>query len=251
MGRALLKVRFAGVNFSSSKTVNHAEALIELEKQSQAKGIHLHFLNAYSISLTHSDSKLLEIFNDTDSVCFADGKTIQTLARILRRNHEIKQIRGPSFFESCMASEEIGQLGHYFVGSTEEALKKIVTRCSRTQGFKVMGYESPPFRPLTSADRLELVHRISKSGARIVWLGLGTPKQDYESFLLAKQIPVLAISIGAAFDFYSGSKKQAPTLIQKTNLEWLFRLTMEPRRLWKRYFFGNVIFLWLSIRRKN
>jgi N-acetylglucosaminyldiphosphoundecaprenol N-acetyl-beta-D-mannosaminyltransferase len=77
----------------------------------------------------------------------------------------------------------------------------------------------------------------------VIWVGLGTPKQDWESARLAGDVAAVFIAVGAAFDFIAGEKKQAPMWMQRNGLEWLFRLAVEPRRLWKRYLFGNARFL--------
>ena len=91
--------------------------------------------------------------------------------------------------------------------------------------------------------------RILKSDAEIVWVGLGTPKQDYEAARLAGRLSMVFIAVGAAFDFVAGHKNEAPTLVQRAGLEWAYRLISEPRRLWRRYLFGNVRFLWAVIHR--
>jgi len=87
---------------------------------------------------------------------------------------------------------------------------------------------------------------INNSGSDILWVGLGSPKQDIWMYEHRDKLSVpVMIGVGAAFDFISGTKKQAPKLVQKIGMEWLFRLISEPKRLWKRYFFGNAQFLYL------
>ena len=90
--------------------------------------------------------------------------------------------------------------------------------------------------------------RIRETGATIVWVGLGTPKQDVEVARLAASLPVVAVAVGAAFDFLAGTKPQAPIWMQKSGTEWLFRFASEPRRLAKRYIWGNSVFLAEAIR---
>ena len=103
-------------------------------------------------------------------------------------------------------------------------------------GLRVVGTFSPPFRSLTEAEDAEVVERINGSGANLVWVGLGTGKQErwMAEHLGKVQAPVM-IGVGAAFDLLSGQKPQAPRWMQRSGFEWLFRLATEPRRLWRRY----------------
>jgi N-acetylglucosaminyldiphosphoundecaprenol N-acetyl-beta-D-mannosaminyltransferase len=113
----------------------------------------------------------------------------------------------------------------------------------RFPNAQIVGAESPPFRTLTEQEIAEQEARLVESTAQVVWVGLGTPKQDWESARLAEEIPAVFLAVGAAFDFIAGEKRQAPLWMQRNGLEWLFRLAVEPRRLWRRYLFGNARFL--------
>jgi N-acetylglucosaminyldiphosphoundecaprenol N-acetyl-beta-D-mannosaminyltransferase len=107
-----------------------------------------------------------------------------------------------------------------------------------------VGSYSPPFHPRFSDSEYEgIISRISQSGANIVWVGLGTPKQDIVAQRIANLIPVVTVSVGAAFDFFAGRKAEAPAWLQGTGLEWAFRLKEEPRRLLSRYTLGSCTFL--------
>jgi len=110
----------------------------------------------------------------------------------------------------------------------------------------VTGTYSPPFRPLTPEEDEQIVAMINRARPDIVWVGLGAPKQEYwmAEHVGRLEAPVM-VGVGAAFDFHSGRKKQAPRWMQRSGLEWLFRLLTEPRRLWRRYLINNPLFLWL------
>jgi N-acetylglucosaminyldiphosphoundecaprenol N-acetyl-beta-D-mannosaminyltransferase len=112
----------------------------------------------------------------------------------------------------------------------------------------VVGSDAPPFRPLSPAEDRAAEERINAARPDIVWVGLSTPKQEHwmASHVGRLTAPVL-IGVGAAFDFHAGLKKQAPRWIQRSGLEWLFRLSTEPRRLWHRYLINNPWFLWLIL----
>ena len=120
---------------------------------------------------------------------------------------------------------------------------------ARFPGLLVAGREAPPFRPLTEEERRETAARIDATGADVVWVGLGTPKQD---FWMADMRPLLKapvrVAVGAAFPFHAGKVPQAPRWMQRACLEWLYRLCAEPRRLWRRYLVGNPRFLLLVLR---
>ena len=117
----------------------------------------------------------------------------------------------------------------------------------RFQGLKVVGEYSPPFRPLTPEEDNAIVEMINRANPDIVWVGISTPKQDiwmadHSQKLTAK----VCIGVGAAFDFHAGRVKQAPGWMQRSGLEWAYRLWQEPRRLWRRYVLGNPAFICLA-----
>ena len=139
---------------------------------------------------------------------------------------------------------------HYLYGSTEEVLSSLVSEIQRiAPGALIVGAESPPFRDLSDAELREVIVRIEAADVDVVWVGLGTPKQDYEVERMAAASATTFVAIGAAFDFIAGNKKRAPQWMQKSGLEWVFRLVSEPRRLWKRYLLGNARFLAAAVRR--
>ena len=141
---------------------------------------------------------------------------------------------------------------HYLLGGSGQTLPQLREQiAARWPQARVVGAESPPFRPLTDAEARAQDDRIAASGAQIVWVGLGTPKQDWEVQRLAARLPVVAMAVGAAFDFLAGAKPQAPAWMQRTGTEWLYRLASEPRRLARRYAWGNPRFVYAAVRDRN
>jgi N-acetylglucosaminyldiphosphoundecaprenol N-acetyl-beta-D-mannosaminyltransferase len=124
----------------------------------------------------------------------------------------------------------------------------VVRLQSRFPSLRLAGTYSPPFRPLTFQEDRAVVERINAAQPDIVWVGMSTPKQER---WMAEHVGHLSASVlvgvGAAFDFHAGFKRQAPRWVQQSGLEWLFRLLMEPRRLWRRYLINNPWFLWLIL----
>jgi len=136
---------------------------------------------------------------------------------------------------------------HYFYGGSTDVLAKLNDRLRQQfPRLRIAGMYAPPFRPLTDAEENEVVNKINVVHPDIVWCGLGTPKQDYWVYRFRPRLEAAAlIAVGAAFNFHAGQVRQAPRWMMRCGLEWLFRLCMEPRRLWRRYLIGNPRFLWL------
>lgn len=135
-------------------------------------------------------------------------------------------------------------LKHFLLGSTEDVLGLLESQLrKRFPDAIIVGLESPPFRPLSSGEQAAQDARIVQSNADIVWIGLGTPKQDFEAQRVATCLGVTTIAVGAAFDFTAGTVREAPAWISNAGFEWMFRLLREPRRLWRRYLIGNFGFI--------
>jgi N-acetylglucosaminyldiphosphoundecaprenol N-acetyl-beta-D-mannosaminyltransferase len=143
-------------------------------------------------------------------------------------------------------------LTHYLYGSTPDVLDALEAAiASRWPGARVVGTESPPFRDLTDAELEASIQRAREAGARVVWVGMGTPKQDLLVHRMAAQSDLTFVAIGAAFDFIGGTKQQAPRWVMKIGMEWFYRLVSEPRRLWKRYLVYNAKFVRLLWRHRG
>lgn len=131
-----------------------------------------------------------------------------------------------------------------FYGGTPEVLDRMIANLTaRYPGLRVVYRHSPPFRPLTAEEEAREIKEIRASGARILFVGLGCPKQEQWMAARRGRIDAVMLGVGAAFDFLAGTKRQAPDLIQSLGLEWLFRLATEPRRLWRRYLYNNPRFV--------
>lgn len=167
------------------------------------------------------------------------------------------RVYGPDLMlELCALSEEKG-FSHYFYGATDVVLTQLRQNLlARFPKLKVAGMYSPPFRPLEESEKAEVAAMINAAKPDIVWCGLGTPKQDYWVAEFRPKLECAAIlAVGAAFNFHAGNVKQAPRWMMKSGLEWLFRLLVEPKRLWRRYLIGNPRFVcqtfkqWVRARR--
>jgi N-acetylglucosaminyldiphosphoundecaprenol N-acetyl-beta-D-mannosaminyltransferase len=135
-----------------------------------------------------------------------------------------------------------------FYGSTPEVLSDLSAKLVRRYpGLQITYSHSPPFRPLTSDEDAHVMDGINRSGARLLFVGLGAPKQEQWMAAHKGRIQAVMLGVGAAFDFLAGNKRQAPKVLQQLGLEWLFRLLQEPRRLWRRYLYRNPRFVALFL----
>lgn len=155
-----------------------------------------------------------------------------------------KRINGPELMlQVCeAAASEHVPVGFY--GGSPDTLEKLIKKLRmRFPKLTVAYYYSPPYRPLTPAEDADVVKQITESGARILFVGLGCPKQECWMAEHRDKIPAVMLGVGAAFDFHAGKVPQAPRWIQNIGMEWFFRLCMEPKRLWRRYLKHNPRFL--------
>ena len=204
----------------------------------------VHLCNAYTLSLAMRDEAYRRTV-DAGDLKLADGFPVAAVGR--RRGHSgmVRRVYGPDLFLDVLrAGADVG-VRHYLYGATSDVLDKMVLRLSTlVPGAQIAGVDAPPFRPLTEAEELDVVTRIHDSRADSVWVGLGTPKQDEFCARMRDRVGVPLVAVGAAFDFVAQTKPMAPAWMQRSGLEWAFRLATEPRRLWKRYLVGNTLFLY-------
>jgi N-acetylglucosaminyldiphosphoundecaprenol N-acetyl-beta-D-mannosaminyltransferase len=131
-----------------------------------------------------------------------------------------------------------------FYGGTEDVLERLTAGLrQRLPGLRVVYRSSPPFRPSTPEEERRTVEALRRSGARILFVGLGAPKQERWMAAHKHRVNAVMLGVGAAFDFLAGSKRQAPGPLRRLGLEWLYRLAHEPRRLWRRYLYRNPRFV--------
>lgn len=243
--------RIGNINFSilslqdACRRIEHEASTRENLQMNNSSGIAVHFCNAYHIALSRKDDQLAQAINDSDYV-FTDGTPVTWVGHVVapELRSQWQRVYGPDFMQAMWESSNAKSPSHYLLGGTPDTLEKLRTHLERNYpNARMAGSESPPFRELTPQELAERDQRILDSGATYVWVGLGTPKQDWEAHRLAANLPVIAIAVGAAFDFLAGTKPQAPVWMQKSGLEWAFRLASEPKRLGKRYLWGNSVFL--------
>jgi len=188
------------------------------------------------------DPAYRQVINQADLVT-PDGMPLVWIARA-RGQRAIGRVCGPDLMRQICTDPCLAHWRHFFYGSTSRTLEELQRQlCEWNPDIKICGAVSPPFREEARKEDANVIEQINAAHPDIVWVGLGAPKQDIWMALNrdALEAPVL-IGIGAAFDFLAGIKPRAPRWMQKSGLEWLFRLWCEPRRLWRRYVIGNTRF---------
>jgi len=212
---------------------------------------YIHVCTVHTMLECVDDPQLAAIVN-TATLAVPDGMPLVWLGRKAFPPAGVQRCYGPDLMLAvCEAGIAMG-MRHCLYGGTPDVLEKLAQNLeARFPGIRIVESMSPPFRPLTDTEQSDMVERINAARPDVVWVGLGTPKQDLwmGCFRSRLDAPVL-IAVGAAFDFHAGKMPQAPRWMQRAGLEWLFRLCKEPRRLWRRYVLGNPRFLWLLWRQR-
>ncbi len=206
----------------------------------------------YTVMAAQDDDAILQALRHADMVA-ADGMPLVWLERAAGYR-QAERVYGPDLFLALCAQTE-GAVRHYLLGGTPGVAEQLAVKLrARFPNLTIVGHSAPSISQNHPSLDASIAEAINATQPDVIWVGLGSPKQDlwmdtYRPHLNA----ALLIGVGAAFDFISGAKRQAPRWIQRSGLEWLFRLLSEPNRLWRRYLIYNTRFVfaifWRSIRR--
>ena len=230
-----------GVLVSATSYQEAVDVTIDAARQHAPSVVSLHAVHALISSSTDAD--LREQVNRFQIVA-PDGQPVRWALNILHKTGLRERVYGPELMlRLCQRAAEEG-VSIYLYGGSEAVIDALSERLpERFPGVVIAGAESPPFRELSAKEIDETIDRINASGAGIVFIGLGCPKQDFFAAAHRDRIHAVQVCVGAAFDFHAGHKAMAPRWMQSVGLEWLFRLGSEPRRLWKRYLVTNSIYV--------
>lgn len=200
------------------------------------------FTGLHGLSEAHQDPKFRTIMNDTDLVV-PDGMPLVWIGR-WRGNLLRRRVYGPELMET-FCRETGSRYRHFFYGGAAGVAESLANRLRERFNIRVAGTFSPPFRQLTEEEDKVLADQVQRSAPDVLWVGLGTPKQERWIYEHRSRlcVPVL-LGVGAAFDFNSGRLRRPPRWMRENGLEWFFRLLVEPRRLWKRYLVTIPSALW-------
>ena len=207
-----------------------------------------HFVTVHSLVAATEDAQLRQVFRTAEVVC-TDGVPLVWLARRAGAP-EAERCAGPDVMLAVCDGGRVSGLRHFFMGGAPGTAELLADRMrTRYPGVEVVGTASPPFRELSPDEDARLLAAIETATPNVLWVGLGSPKQDFWAANHAGRLNVpVILAVGAAFDFHSGRLRRAPRWMQRLGLEWMFRLAVEPRRLARRYLTTNARFLWLVLR---
>lgn len=244
---AFTRTNVGPIPFEVTNLESAAHFVVDCAKSHRAVPIRL--ANAYCVAEADSHPDYANLFHD-GGYNFPDGSPVAwTMQRTTRSQPRPGRVRGPSLFARVISLGEDEKIGHFFLGTTDHTLNLLQQSVSNQfPGAVIAGSYAPDFGPLTQEFYDRAIEEIERSSPDIVWVAMGSPKQDFAAAELARRTNLTCIGIGAAFDFMAGTQREAPNWMQRNGLEWGFRLITEPRRLWKRYLIGNFRFLYAVLK---
>jgi len=251
------KILLFGLIFESL-SLNEASKQIIVAAKNRHKGLVV-TPNVDHIVMMERDHEMREIFQKA-LFRFADGMPLVWLSRLMFKSPLPERVTGSDLFPAVCQAAAREKLSVYFLGGNPSVAEAAAVKLKdRNPDLIVSGIYSPPFGfELDPEETSQIISRVNDSGARILFIGVGTPKQEkwaYSNLASLNTGPILCI--GASFDFIAGTVKRAPRFIQKSGFEWLWRLIKEPRRLWRRYILRDSRFIilafreWINIKKKG
>lgn len=233
--------------------VNMASALAASEQAADTPGLlgYVTVTGVHGVIESQADAELQRIHNGS-FLSIPDGIPMVWMGW-MQGHDSMKQVCGPEFMPALLDSGLLKKRRHFLWGGGDGVVEKLsAALLARHPDLEIVGTATPPFRPLTDSEELELVASIRELRPHYFWVGLSTPKQErFMSSFLARHADqlrsanhgLLFFGVGAAFDFQAGLVKEAPQWIRGSGFEWLFRMAMDPKRLWRRYLRNNPRFL--------
>lgn len=235
------KYSLLGVKVSATTYADATDKIIAAARQKQGGVVTA--LPVHGVVTASGDLDLKAKIN-TFEIVAPDGQPVRWALNLLYNRLLPDRVYGPELMLWLCRRAAIDGIGIYLYGSHSHVVKKLAANLTKWfPTLRIVGCESPPFRLLSQDEDRETIERINASGAELVFLGLGCPRQDIFAFEHRETIKGVQVCVGAAFDFHSGNKPMAPPWMQRNSLEWLFRFVQEPVRLWRRYLVTNSIFI--------
>ncbi len=206
-------------------------------------GDYLCVSNVHTTVTAYEDQEYRKIQNG-GIMAIPDGGPLSSIGRKHGFNN-MKRTTGPSLMGEIFKISVLNGYQHYFYGSTDETLEKLHSALNEAYpGIQIAGMYSPPFRPMSEEEDKAVVDKINEVNPDFIWVGLGAPKQEKWMAVHQGKVKGLMVGVGAGFDYYAGNIERAPEWMQKRNLEWVYRLIQDPKRLFRRYLHTNTKFIW-------
>ncbi|MCP4606857.1 MAG: WecB/TagA/CpsF family glycosyltransferase [Proteobacteria bacterium] len=240
-GREILGTRVDATSYAHA-----TNSVLEMVREDRSGYICI--ANVHMIMEAHDSPAFRSVVNSADLVT-PDGVPLVWMMRLLGIDEQTR-VYGPTLMLRICETAAEADVPVGLLGATHDVLCKLENNLKRRfEKLNIAYAHAPPFRQLSDSEINQIVSDIRESKARILFIGLGCPKQEIWMADNTHRIQAVMLGVGAAFDFHAGTMRQSPEVIQRLGLEWLFRLTMEPGRLWRRYLLYNPRFMWLAFKR--
>jgi N-acetylglucosaminyldiphosphoundecaprenol N-acetyl-beta-D-mannosaminyltransferase len=237
------RVRVVSLNVN---VCNHDSAIRRVvELVGQGKGGYVCFSTVHMVMESHDNAEYAAKVNGADLI-IPDGMPLVWMQK-LRGARQAERVRANDLMIMLCRYAEENDLTVGFYGGKQTVIDAILERTKKDfPKLKIAYAFSPPFRPLTEAEDAQITAEINEKNPDILFMGLGCPKQENWMWAHQNKIKAVMLGVGASFDFFAGNVKESPEWLGRLGLEWLFRLTQEPRRLWRRYLILNPRFVRLA-----
>lgn len=238
-----LKKKLFHISYTITDYEEATDVIIENAKMRNSYGVSA--LAVHGLIESYKDKSLREKVNKIDMV-LPDGQPVRWALNAIHDTGLKDRVCGPVLTKYVLKASDQNALNVYLYGSTEATLAKFSAFIKQNfPKIAICGIHIDRFRDATPEEDLADIEKINASGAQVILVGRGCPRQEKWVSDHIGRIDGVMMAVGAAFDFHAGNIKLAPTWMQKNGLEWLFRLIQEPQRLWKRYLFTNSYFIYL------
>jgi N-acetylglucosaminyldiphosphoundecaprenol N-acetyl-beta-D-mannosaminyltransferase len=235
------KVDIFGVNFSVADYNTASDLIIENAKRKKSFAVTA--LAVHGIVEVLRDIKLNAMLPNIDMI-LPDGQPVKWVMNNFYRLNLKDRVCGPFLTLHVLGKASTYKMGVFLYGSTENTVKRFSEFINnKYPGVNICGIHIDRFRDATPQEDADDIKKINDSGAHIVFVGRGCPRQEHWVAEHKDKVNAAMIAVGAAFDFHAGNLSMAPSVIQKMGLEWFYRLCQEPKRLWKRYLITNAYFI--------
>lgn len=235
-----------GIRYSITDYAASTALIISKAKASERLAVSA--LAVHGLIESYNDPVLKAMVNSIDLVV-PDGQPVRWALNYFHKAGLKDRVYGPALSVHVLEAAAQEDIPVFFYGSTPKTLALLAeTLPKRFNGIRIAGMQADRFREATAEEMQQDIDTIIRSGARIVFVGRGCPRQERWVASHTDHLPMPLLAVGAAFDFLAGNFSQAPGWMQRNGLEWLYRLILEPRRLWRRYIFTNSQFIWLFLK---
>jgi len=237
--------RVCGIPIAAATLAQATEAVVSAA--SSRRQLQVHLCNVFTLSSVAQDLRLSRALKSGD-LNLPDGTPVAWLGK---RRGIRKPTRGPELLPAVIKLGSRLRLRHYFYGGHEGVADELASWMAVLEPeLRVAGTQTPPFRDLEDKDVEALAEDVRAAAADVLWIGLGTPRQDYLVHDLSDRLSIPVVPVGAAFDFLTGRVAEAPSWLHGSGLEWIYRLSRDPKRLWRRYVYGNPRFVGQVVRER-